>query len=120
MTMKKTSAYIFDLDYRDFPRLKRLAELSEYCKEQLDKWKLQLKVMYDDGVDSSDGLLTYCFYVGLELDNNLYETGLGAFLSDEDMIAHVENGKMSISDYAIEKIAMELEDMDAYIKRTKV
>lgn len=54
-----------------------------------------------------DGVKTYCFYIGFELDHDLYELGNWGFESDEQMLDYIKNeNNLDVSSYVQDKIIM--------------
>lgn len=101
------NAWVIDLDYTKFNRFNKVTSKYKSIKEFFLRNKLQLRIIRDDNMGVYDGVKTYCFYIGFELDHDLYELGNWGFESDEQMLDYIKNeNNLDVSSYVQDKIIM--------------
>lgn len=101
------NAWLIDLDYTKFNRFNKVTSKYESIKDFFERNKLQLRIIRDDNMGVYDGVKTYCFYIGFELNHDLYELGNWGFESDEQMLDYIKNeNNLDVSSYVQDKIIM--------------
>lgn len=108
MVIKSAKAWIVNLDYNYFEKLKILADNSSFYKESFEWWKLKLKIIKDENC-GLEGLYVYSFYIGFE-HFNLHLIYNCCFKNDKKMMKWFKsNGLEYINEEIIDDIIKEIE-----------